>query len=162
MSLDLLFDDVKSDFSDIEIPLKKTDKVRENIKGLYKMSKIQTIKSAFVMYLLFMGAWQTTWNVYSFLRPEATTFKNLKGMEPTRRAYMEAYLDACSMGNYFENKMNKCEVAGSALATLIKGESVIADIGLEPLPLSKTDQHKTWEQEAEAGMLGKQKSPGDQ
>lgn len=125
-------------------------KTKEKESNPVNTSKGEIVKATVVLYLILMGTWQTGWNVFCFVKPDATTFKNLKGMEAKERAYMEAYLDACSMGNYFENKENKCAIAGSAVATLIKGEAVIAQVGSYSVPLSKQEERKALEAQAEA------------
>lgn len=123
------------------------------------LTKFEILKHACILYLLIAGAWHTGWNVYCLVKPDATVFKNLKGMPSTDRAYMENYLEACGMGNWFENKENKCSVAGAALATLIKGQPVIADIPKDSL--AGSDERRGWEQQAQASEIpsGNAKSP---
>lgn len=80
------------------------------------------------LYLMLSGAWATGWGAYSYLSPDDTFYKNLKGAAPIDRAYLKSFLDDCSMTNFFDDKMDKCHVSASAYATLIKGEPVIAHV----------------------------------
>lgn len=133
MALDTLYPEAPKaiDLREVEkpekAPLKVTLLKMEGVKPM-NTTHFEIFTKAIGYYLMLSGFWATGWGAYSYISPDDTVYKNLKGVAVNDRAYLKAFLDDCAMTNYFERKWDKCQVSASALATLIKGEPVIANV----------------------------------
>lgn len=140
---------------EINFQVEETKVVKEEDNQMEKM----TILWKSCQYgLILIGLAQVLTSGWAVFAPDATTYKNLKGMAATDRAYIKQILNNCGSSNYFADNSDSCQISTSALATLFKGEAVIAHIDLDKLPNSK---HATYEAEADAAETppGNEQSP---
>jgi hypothetical protein len=126
---------------------------KRKVKGNKRMevvSKTKVIVKACEYMLIMVGFAHVAFSAWAMVAPDATVYRNLKGMPATDRAYIKQILANCLSTNYFADESDSCEISKSALATLFKGEAVIAQIELDRLPESK---RSSYEAQAEAATV---------
>jgi len=134
---------------------------QKGVKTMEAIGKRKLFMLACQYGLILIGAANVALSVWATLEPDATIYKNLRGMDPTARAYIKQILSSCGSSNYFATNSDSCEISTAALATMVKGEAVIAKFRPARLPSSSPEFHEPMA-DAEETTLGNEQSPAKQ